>query len=329
METNHISRKALLEHLYQIKRLEVILHTYKQTSEKMSEEANKKGKKYHFNAPQMGAATNYSDVAEGTLWVWFGVFACIAFVILRIIFGTQSNVGVGLIDTPLNLLQIGFHLVLAAICGGVLTAGVYFLILAPAHHIRGTKIAKKVYKEERKEYELCVANDNKRVEKEKNEKKELQTQIGTMQDKYAEVEQSLNKLYDLNIVYPKYRGLIPICMFCEYLESGRVTQLTGADGAYNLYENEIRLNLIIVKLEEIASKLEQIQRNQYMLYEALNEINYTANRIYDAQLESMSKLDGISKNLEMVKYNTYVAAENTKATSQWLEWDSWRKTLKM
>lgn len=31
----------------------------------------------------------------------------------------------------------------------------------------------------------------------------------------------LRRHYDLDVIYPKYRSLVPIASICEYLESGR------------------------------------------------------------------------------------------------------------
>ena len=65
----------------------------------------------------------------------------------------------------------------------------------------------------------------------------------------------------------------------EYFESGRCSTLTGPDGAYNLYEQELRSNLIISNLQEINSKLDQIKANQYLLYTVVTDMNRTLKTI--------------------------------------------------
>ena len=37
-----------------------------------------------------------------------------------------------------------------------------------------------------------------------------------------------------------------MCTMYEYFVTGRCDKLSGADGAYNLYETEVRQNIIIV-----------------------------------------------------------------------------------
>lgn len=93
------------------------------------------------------------------------------------------------------------------------------------------------------------------------------------------LENALAQLYAENIIYPKYRNLIAIAAINEYLMSGRCDTLEGADGAYNLYEMELRQNIIISQLSSIINNLEQIRNNQYSLYEELSKSNYTINEI--------------------------------------------------
>jgi hypothetical protein len=58
----------------------------------------------------------------------------------------------------------------------------------------------------------------------------------------------------------------------EYLDSGRCSALEGPDGAYNLYESELRQNYIISKLDTIINQLDMIRENQYYLYTAMQDI---------------------------------------------------------
>jgi len=92
----------------------------------------------------------------------------------------------------------------------------------------------------------------------------------------------LEKVYSYNIVYPKYRELVPITMFCEYLASGRCNTLEGHEGAYNIYENELRQNIIISKLDTIASKLNSIRSSQYLLYTAISDSNRLSGQIINS-----------------------------------------------
>ena len=88
-----------------------------------------------------------------------------------------------------------------------------------------------------------------------------------------------NKLYGSNIVFKKYCNFVAISSFYEYLSAGRCTGLEGADGAYNIYENEIRLDTVISQLTQVIESLEQIQKNQYVIYSAIKETNKQLNTL--------------------------------------------------
>lgn len=127
----------------------------------------------------------------------------------------------------------------------------------------------------------------------------------------------LQQYYNLGVVYPKYRGLIPICTIYEYIESGRCVSLTGPDGAYNLYERELRMNLIIDKLDTVIDKLDSIRKSQYMLYEAIQTSNEQLARLSNAVDNLQSTADSIERNTELSSYYNGITATNA-AFMGWL-----------
>lgn len=116
-----------------------------------------------------------------------------------------------------------------------------------------------------------------------------------------------------NIIFPKYRNLAAISSFYEYLESGRCTTLEGHEGAYNLFETEIRLNIIITKLDEIIDRLDQISSNQIMLYNAIKQSNDNSQRVYKKILNSLQQTE---RHAEVIAYNSKITAQNT----EFLKW---------
>lgn len=88
-----------------------------------------------------------------------------------------------------------------------------------------------------------------------------------------EIEKALLAHYSVNCLFPKYRNLVAVTTIDEYLQSGRCTTLEGSDGAYNLYEMELRQNIVIGQLSSILSNMEQIKNNQYTLYQELATAN--------------------------------------------------------
>ena len=124
----------------------------------------------------------------------------------------------------------------------------------------------------------------------------------------------MGQYYQKGIIYQKYRNFIAVSSFYEYLESGRCSTLEGHEGAYNIFENEIRQNLILTKLDEIIVELKNIQRNQYMLYTAIEQSN--------------RKLDKYNKNMMTLKENSEITAYNSSITAQNSEFLTWLEIWK-
>lgn len=100
---------------------------------------------------------------------------------------------------------------------------------------------------------------------------------------------ALHKLaYSADVIFPKYRNIEAMTTMYEYFETGRCTSLKGPDGAYNLYETELRSKAIIGKLDVVSDKLDVIsdqlrtmQASQYVLYKAVEGV--------DKRLDAMSR----------------------------------------
>lgn len=166
------------------------------------------------------------------------------------------------------------------------------------------------YKKRKAEYEMEFAKDRDRVSKEMQQKPLIQARIDQLDKQINSTVSLLNKLYDVGIIYPKYRSLVPVVMFCEYIESGRCDQLSGHEGAYNTYENELRQDIIIGKLDVIISKLDQIKANQWMLYDAIERVNQNVSRLCDATYQCANEMKNISQN-------SVIIAENSRLNTQY------------
>jgi len=114
----------------------------------------------------------------------------------------------------------------------------------------------------------------------------------------AEIRTLLDKVYAENIIFPKYRNFAAVSQILEYLISGRCAELEGPNGAYNLYESELRQNIIINKLD--------------IIIEQLDNLNYTMGTICGAIQESNMILGNISRTLGRIESNTALAAYNAQ-----------------
>lgn len=114
------------------------------------------------------------------------------------------------------------------------------------------------------------------------------------------LEEALISLYEEGIIYSKYRNLVAVSTIYEYLASGRCDQLEGPNGAYNLYEMELRQNIVIGQLSTITEHLEQIKENQYTLYY----------EIQNANRNSESMLSSIGDDVKFSAYQNAATAKN-------------------
>lgn len=138
--------------------------------------------------------------------------------------------------------------------------------------------------------------------------RETNEQLQKFDEIKATLQTSLTKLYSQNIVYAKYRNLVAIATIYEYFDSGRCTELEGPNGAYNMYEGELRSNIIICSLSQIISDLGQIKNGQYALYEQIRRSNenvtHLLNNIYNAQMltEYYAEAAAIAASADRITY---------------------------
>lgn len=120
----------------------------------------------------------------------------------------------------------------------------------------------------------------------------------------------LEHVYEKNIIHPKYRDFVAISQIYEYIDTGRCTELEGPNGAYNLYESELRQNTIIDRLDVIINQLEQLNRTMRYVANAVNQTNTLLNNI-------SYSLDRIEANTALTAYNTQVTAYYTKLATKY------------
>lgn len=137
--------------------------------------------------------------------------------------------------------------------------------------------------------------------------------LASLEKHLKDSQENLESLYTMDWLYPKYRTLPAVTTIYEYFLSGRCTELTGPDGAYNLYESELRQNIIIEKLENIEKKLDQIQQNQFLLYTEMKRANQISQEIAQDTKAILSQTKEIAWNTKCTAYFSEVTAKNTEA----------------
>ena len=150
---------------------------------------------------------------------------------------------------------------------------------------------------------------------EDEEKRIVDTEIAEAEETLKNLIKGKNELYSLNIVFGKYRDFVALSSIYEYLISGRCSSLEGPNGAYNLYESEIRANQIISQLSDILKSLEQIKKNQYMVYSVLKSIDFELAALNSTATKALNAVELIGANTSSIAQNSAVIAYNTEQTA--------------
>ena len=91
-----------------------------------------------------------------------------------------------------------------------------------------------------------------------------------------------------------------VCMLYEYIASGRTHSLQQTptnQGAYNILGQEVLMNKVILKLDDILANLQQIKYNQGTIYKSIEMANNKLDSIN-------SDIDSLSGRLERISENT-------------------------
>lgn len=138
-------------------------------------------------------------------------------------------------------------------------------------------------------------------------------EVQLLDEPLADAKRLLAQLYKKDVIFVKYRNMIAICTMYEYFASGRCTELTGANGAYNMYEQELRQNRIIDQLEQVNNNLEQIKHNQYILYQTISETNQALQEIATEVKTIVNAVTDIAVSSKITAYCSQLTAVNTRA----------------
>ena len=158
----------------------------------------------------------------------------------------------------------------------------------------------------------------------------LDKEIDDAEDTLSKLIEAKYKYYNIGVIFGKYRDIVALSTFYEYLMSGRCTALDGPNGAYNLYESECRANMIISQLSKVIELLEEIKHNQYMICDILQSISFSLdqlNHTMDKTLDSIRNiesntadtnayLDYIAQNSDVIAHNTAVTAYYSKVNAE-------------
>lgn len=228
--------------------------------------------------------------------------------IIITIIGVLLFLSAGLCDPP----EAGIFTGLLSMIFGIGFFCVHHMAVSKDEKIYGRELAEYTNKrnsvlQKNKQIQAQYYSDKRNWDASNNEA------LAYLNGKLHESEATVQQYYSADVVFPKYRNLPALTMIYEYLTTGRCSELTGPNGAYNLYESELRQNTIISQMSVIISKLDEIKYNQYILYETVVNIQ----RDTRTAVAEISAIRGYTYALtELAALNTYyngIAAQSASA----------------
>ncbi len=302
-----MSFEELKEYVRIVADMENSIFMQKGVIEELTRKRNKYGIPQTINAPYKP-----KEAPEGGNGMGF-IYSIISFIgfVLCIEVSTKTREGVQLLFGFLGFGCLIFSIILfiTAIIG---------VSLGAAEKVDLKKQNEK-YEIELRTYNGLVEADRKRLNQEKPIIDYLEAEIMSARTQLNISMQRLDSMYNLGIIFPKYRNFVMVNTIYEYLQTGRCTTLDGASGAYNKLEEEMRLNMIIWQLDRVINNLESIRQNQFNLYCAINESNNRMNGIINSCENLSNKMDGMNANLSRLQASSELTAYNAERARKELE----------
>lgn len=127
-------------------------------------------------------------------------------------------------------------------------------------------------------------------------------------------ESHIQTFYSADVLYPKYRGLIPVIMFCEYLESGRCDSIKEC---INTYEEDVKHRDIVTRLENIA---DAEYAKQQAICELTSSIRHGMSQITNALYDINDQINVANYNLKIQSECQQQMKEDLAAIKWYEDW---------
>ena len=295
-----MTKKELLEYLGTVIELEKSVYTQKETLSKLDAEKKALGRKGVVNCQKVDSVYFGDYFFTKGVWI-FAFLVGVAVMFIKLFSGLGSSGGI--IDGISNLFSSFFKSIGGLFIGLLVGIGIGLIYAIIRYAVDSAQVRSERRAAEN-DYIARVKKDDDRVSKELA----VATMIGREQNilvaQMKKTEDLLAQYYDIGIIYPTYRNFVAVCSLYQYIDSGVCDELKGHEGAYNKYDLECRLDMIIFKLDVVIEKLEDIKQVQIELYNAIND----GNRKIDMLISEVKKQ---TKYIKASADNSAVAATNS------------------
>lgn len=313
--------KSLRNLLGDIRQLECDRYTIKQTIEKLQSSKKSTPHKEFIMEPILitQEATKYSDIVKRKVANYEHLRLLILSAIPSVLIWISSkSFFVGLFFFIL-ILAIRFLITLV-------TSALEFGVDGVTKKTKDTQYKKEYEKELIAYKKQSTAAEHKYKNQLANVKKHnsiVDFQISKLEETDLMINEALNALYRKCGIRDNYRGLIPVCRFCYYIDSGLRTYLEGNGGMYEYYEDELykrtitdKLDTIRASLDDINYQLGNIQKNQALTVEAISQSQRVSQNILNSTNQLLKQSQKQSKELSEIQMSSALAAYHAEATSR-------------
>lgn len=153
-------------------------------------------------------------------------------------------------------------------------------------------------------YEKDLADDKKRVEREKVNSNKLYHEYLILKERKSEAEHQLQNFYIQAGIDSRFRNIIAMGYMNEFINLGISRKLEGADGLYYLIMQELRWDQMQYTLEEISSKLDAVIDNQRLIHSDLKKMNRESKYMIDRVIRGVNNLNSNVNDLKAIEqYN--------------------------
>lgn len=188
---------------------------------------------------------------------------------------------------------------LRIVIGTILGVVVSFCVFAAKRNT-----IKKEFNREVSMFNYYVNLDRDRVSRELYEQKILTDKRMLLENQKQNSLLKLQQFKNMSGIDKKFCNIVALGYMNEFINLGISTKLEGADGLYYLILQELRWDQMMLTMEEISAKLDEVIDNQRMLHMDLVEMNQKSSKMIGELMNGVQNLNANVNELKSIEqYN--------------------------
>ena len=138
-------------------------------------------------------------------------------------------------------------------------------------------------RKDREDYiSLISDHENEKSRLENINLKELTDEIAANEQMESDIKDTLETYYSTHVLDPEYQDLVPVTTMYGYFKDNRCQELTGHNGAYSLYEKELKAQTITGDLEELLNRTNNLADAQKDILSQVGKVNGKTEALIDS-----------------------------------------------